>query len=92
MTGIATLDTGPRPYPAVIDGLQPDGVARRREPIPPGVTGGFSPSWRWTSLLLAPLEFIVVAWTIPLAIFLIMVPVGLALASLLWLGEVIVGR
>ena len=93
MTAIVALDTARRPYPVVLDRRHPDDVTGR-ERIPSAVAGGdlFSPPWRWTSVLSAPLELMLVAWTIPLAILLIMVPVGLALASLLWLGEVTLGR
>ena len=93
MTAIVALDTARRPRPVVLYRRHPDDVTGR-ERLPAEVAGGegFSTPWRWTSLLLAPLELMVVAWTIPLAIFLIMVPVGLALASLLWLGNVILGR
>lgn len=45
--------------------------------------------WRWTSVLLAPVELLALAWTIPVLILLIMVPVGLALASVLWVGRLI---
>jgi hypothetical protein len=45
--------------------------------------------WRWTSVLLAPLELLAVAWTLPVMILLIMVPVGLGLVGALWLARLI---
>ena len=47
--------------------------------------------WRATSVLFAPLELLAVAWSIPFVILLIVVPIGLALAILLWLGRLILG-
>jgi hypothetical protein len=46
-------------------------------------------SWRWTSVLLVPFELLAVAWTVPLAILLVMLPVGLALAVVVWVGRLI---
>jgi hypothetical protein len=48
--------------------------------------------WRWTSVLLAPLELLALAWSIPVLILLVMVPIGLVLAGALWVGRLIVGR
>jgi hypothetical protein len=48
--------------------------------------------WRWTSVLLAPVELLALAWSVPVIILLIMVPIGLALASALWLGRLVLGR
>lgn len=45
--------------------------------------------WRWTNVLLAPLELLAVAWTLPVVILLIMVPLGLGLVGVLWLGRLI---
>jgi hypothetical protein len=47
-------------------------------------------SWRWTSVPVAPLELVVVAWSVPFMMLGVMVPVGLALSSLLWLGGQVV--
>jgi hypothetical protein len=49
-------------------------------------------SLRWTTLLVAPLELVAVAWSVPLVMLAVMVPVGLSLASLLWLGRQIISR
>jgi hypothetical protein len=57
--------------------------------------------WSWTSVLVAPLELVAVAWSVPLVMLGVMVPVGmlgvmvpvgLALSSLLWLGRQVVSR
>lgn len=45
--------------------------------------------WRWTNVLLGPLEALALAWSIPFLILLVMVPVGLALASALWFGRLL---
>jgi len=45
--------------------------------------------WRWTNVLLAPLEALALAWSVPFLILLVMVPVGLALASALWLARLL---
>jgi hypothetical protein len=44
-------------------------------------------SWRWTSALVVPFELLAVAWSVPLAILLVMMPVGLALAAVVWVGR-----
>jgi hypothetical protein len=46
--------------------------------------------WRWTSVLLAPVELLALAWSVPVLILFVMVPIGLALASVLWVGRLIV--
>ena len=48
--------------------------------------------WRWTSVLLLPLEIVALAFAVPLVVLLVMVPVGLAAAAALWLGRLIAGR
>lgn len=40
--------------------------------------------WRWTTVLLAPVELLALVWSIPIAIALAMVPIGLAVAAALW--------
>ena len=44
------------------------------------------------TVFLAPVELLALAWSVPLAILVIMVPVGLAVSGVLWLGRLIVGR
>jgi hypothetical protein len=41
-------------------------------------------------VLLAPLELLVVAWSVPVVILLIAAPIGLAIAAFLWLGRLMV--
>jgi hypothetical protein len=41
-------------------------------------------------VLLAPLELLVVAWSVPVVILLIAAPIGLTIAALLWLGRLMV--
>ena len=45
--------------------------------------------WRWTSVLLAPIELLGLAWSVPIGILLVMVPIGLILAGALWVARVI---
>jgi hypothetical protein len=51
----------------------PDYVVNVSRPVPP---------WRWTSLLLMPVELLVVAWSVPVAILLVAIPIAL----ILWMG------
>ena len=46
---------------------------------------------RWTTILLAPIELLALAWGAGLVILLIMAPIGIAVASALWLSRVILG-
>ena len=48
--------------------------------------------WRWTSVLLAPVELLGLAWSVPAIILLIVVPIGLALAGAFWLGRLLLDR
>jgi hypothetical protein len=45
--------------------------------------------WRWTSVLLAPVELLALVWSVPIVVLLVMLPIGLALAGVLWLGRII---
>ena len=47
--------------------------------------------WRWQSSLQAPIELLALAWGIPLIILLLIAPVGLALAGVLWVGRLVAG-
>ena len=49
-----------------------------------------STPWNWRAVLLAPLELLLVAWSVPVAIVLIVAPIGLAIAALLWVGRLMV--
>jgi hypothetical protein len=42
---------------------------------------------RGADILQVPFELLALAWSIPVVILLIMVPIGLALAVVLWLGR-----
>ena len=46
-----------------------------------------STPWSWRSVLLAPLELLAVTWSVPIVILLIAAPIGLAIATLIWLGR-----
>lgn len=48
--------------------------------------------WRWKTVLVLPVELLALAWGVPVAILLVMVPVGVAISGLLWVGRLIVGR
>jgi hypothetical protein len=45
--------------------------------------------WGWTSILLAPLELLMLASAVPAVVMLVMLPVGLALAGILWVSRVL---
>ena len=49
-----------------------------------------STPWNWRAVLLAPLELLLVAWSVPVVILLIVAPIGLAIAALLWVGRLMV--
>ena len=44
---------------------------------------------RWTAMAMAPFELLAVAWTAPLVILLLMLPIGLAVALVLWVIRLI---
>lgn len=75
-----TRDVRTDPAPLPPRTIRPAYVVDASRPIEP---------WRWTSVLLAPLELLAVAWTLPVIILLIMVPLGLGLVGALWLGRLI---
>ena len=45
--------------------------------------------WRWTSVLLAPVELLAAMWAVPFAILLAGIPIVLVVASLYWLGRLV---
>lgn len=47
--------------------------------------------WRWSNLLLAPVELLALAMGFPVVILLVMVPLGLVLAGALWLSRLLLG-
>ena len=68
-------------------------VAQNLVPRRPATSAGVvdvgrpSTRQRWPSLLLVPLELLALAWSVPFVILLIMVPIGLAVASVVWVGR-----
>jgi hypothetical protein len=93
LTATAAVNTIPHPRPGVV---QARGVATDR--LPRGLTPASATyvdvsrpvtPWRRTNVLLAPLEALALAWSVPFLILLVMVPLGLALASALWFGRLI---
>ena len=46
----------------------------------------------WRSLVLAPIEILALAWSVPVLIMLLMVPVGLAVAIAFWVGRFVFGQ
>jgi hypothetical protein len=45
--------------------------------------------WRWTDVLLAPVEALALSWSVGFLVLLVMVPVGLVLAGALWFGRLV---
>jgi hypothetical protein len=48
--------------------------------------------FHWSSLVLAPIELLALAWSVPVIIMLLMAPVGLAIAIAFWVGRFVFGR
>jgi hypothetical protein len=42
---------------------------------------------RWTAMVMAPVELLAVAWTAPLVILLLMLPIGIAVALAVWVAR-----
>ena len=63
-------------------GASPAYVIDVSRPVPP---------FRWSSLVLAPIELLALAWSVPVLISLLMLPVGLALAAAFWVGRFVFG-
>ena len=47
--------------------------------------------WSWSALFLAPIELLALAWSVPFLVLLVLLPIGLTVASALWLGRRILG-
>lgn len=80
-----------RPHPLLVTRRIPETLGR------PVTTPSYvvdvsrpSTSWSWRAVLLAPLELLVVVWSVPVVILLIAAPIGLAIAVFLWLGRLMV--
>lgn len=91
VTATVAADTIRLPHPVLVTRRIPENLGR------PVTTPSYvvdvsrpSTSWSWRSVLLAPLELLVVAWSVPVVILLIAAPIGLAIAVFLWLGRFMV--
>ena len=91
VTATVAADTIRRPHPVLVTRRIPENLGR------PVTTPSYvvdvsrpSTSWSWRAVLLAPLELLVVAWSVPVVILLIAAPIGLAIAVFLWLGRLMV--
>jgi len=91
VTATVAANTIRRPHPPVVTRRIPVNLGR---PVttPSYVVDVSRPStpWSWRAVLLAPLELLVVAWSVPVVILLIAAPIGLTIAALLWLGRLMV--
>jgi hypothetical protein len=93
LAATAAVNTIPHPQPIIVPARGADPVA-----LPHGLTPA-SPThvnvsrpvtrWRWTDLVLAPVEALALAWGVGVLVLLVMVPVGLALAGALWFSRLI---
>ena len=91
VTATVAANTIRRPHPLVVTRRIPENLGRPVTTQPSVVdVSRPSPPWSWTSVLRAPLELLVVAWSVPVVIVLIAAPIGLAIAALLWLGRLMV--
>lgn len=91
VTAAVAANTIRRPHALVVTRRIPENLGR------PVTTQSYvvdvsrpSPPWSWRSVVLAPLELLVVAWSVPVVILLIAAPIGLAIAAFLWLGRLMV--
>ena len=80
-----------RPHPVLVTRRIPENLGR------PVTTPSYvvdvsrqSTPLSWRTVLLAPFELLVVAWSVPVVILLIAAPIGLAIAVFLWLGRLMV--
>ena len=80
-----------RPHPLLVTRRIPENLGRPLT-TPSYVVDVSRPSmpWSWRAVLLAPIELLMVAWSVPVVILLIAAPIGLAIAALLWLGRLMV--
>ena len=91
VTATVAANTIRPPHPVLVTRRIPENLGR------PVTTPSYvvdvsrpSTSWSWRAVLLAPLELLVVAWSVPVVILLIAAPIGLAIAVFLWLGRLMV--
>lgn len=80
-----------RPHPLLVTRRIPENLGRPLT-TPSYVVDVSRPSTprSWRTVLLAPFELLVVAWSVPVVILLIAAPIGLAVAAFLWLGRLMV--
>jgi len=78
--------------PAVAENLRPRRVPTAASPAYVVDVSRPVRPFRWRSLVLAPIELLALAWSVPVLIMLVMVPVGLALASVFLVGRFVFGR
>ena len=91
VTATIAANTIRRPYSLPVTRRLPEALGRPAT-IPSyvvDVSRPFTP-WSWRAVLLAPLELLVVAWSVPVVILLIAAPIGFTIAALLWLGRLMV--
>ena len=88
LTAAVAANTIRRPRPLVVTTRAPENLGRPAT-TPSYVVDVSRPStpWSWKSVLLAPLELLMVAWSVPVVILLIAAPIGLGIAALLGLGR-----
>lgn len=62
-------------------------------PLPMAVINVSRPvvPWSWRDVLLAPVQLLVLAWGVPLLVFLALLPLGLVIAGAVRLGRMILG-
>jgi hypothetical protein len=93
LTATAAVNTDTLTRPGVVGGrrVANNTLPRVVTPAYPAYVNVSRPvtRWRWTDVLLAPVEALSLAWSVGFLVLLLMVPVGLALASALWVGRLI---
>jgi hypothetical protein len=91
VTATVAADTIRHPHPVLVTRRIPENLGRRvTTPSHVVDVSHSSTPWSWRAVLLAPLELLVVAWSVPVVILLIAAPIGLAIAVFLWLGRLMV--
>ena len=96
LTATVAFNTIRRPRQVVLGRVQEIvGDSRPRQSLTPAypsyvvdVSRPLQP-WRWRSVLVAPFELLLLAWSVPVLILLVMVPIGLVLAAALVVGRLI---
>lgn len=91
VTAAVNTDTLPRPGLVGARGVANKTLPRVVTPAHPAYVNVSRPAtrWRWTDVLLAPVEALALSWSVGFLVLLVMMPVGLALAGALWFGRLI---